>query len=308
MSGNRNQDSTILVDEIETKRPKGITFCYSENFNSVIELTSENYTFWRTNILHLLMINNLEEYVTNERVKKLRKRAVKDDLDDYLEDRFDSNSVYDKDTSLLDIKNDVLVKWIIINSLGERTRKIAEGHGKTAFQTWSILEKSFTVGPEKRKLDIMNKINNLRFNEDEDINIFYAKLQNSLDELENIDNEISNPAKTGILNRSLPDNLRFINVFQYKNDWNKLCSYVKDVIPDILFSNIKETIKLNDNNKQLFLTETKAIENNKHFKTFKSKSRKKKKKMENALNVDLLDISLVNVGIQNSLISEDVFI
>ena len=30
--------------------------------------------------------------------------------------------------------------------------------------------------------------------------------------------------------------------------------------------------------------------------------------MENALNVDLLNISLANVGIQKSLISEDVFI
>jgi len=49
-------------------------------------------------------------------------------------------------------KNDVLAKWIIINSLGENTKKIVEGQGKTAFQTWNILEKSYTVGPEKKKI------------------------------------------------------------------------------------------------------------------------------------------------------------
>eukprot|EP00833_Pecoramyces_ruminatium_P008972 jgi/Orpsp1_1/1183004/evm.model.c7180000083457.1 len=90
------------------KLPKGITFNYSENFNRVTELSTENYGSWRTYILYLLIINNLEEYIVQEKVKKLKKRDIKDDEDDYFEDRFDNNLVYDKDTSLLDIKNDVL--------------------------------------------------------------------------------------------------------------------------------------------------------------------------------------------------------
>jgi len=89
------------------------------------------------------MINNLENYVLKEKVKKLRKRNIKDDLDDHIDDIFDNSLVYDKDTNLLDIKNDVIVKWIIINSLGEKTRKIIAGHGKTAHQIWVTLEKSF---------------------------------------------------------------------------------------------------------------------------------------------------------------------
>jgi len=77
------------------------------------------------------MINNLEEYIIIEKVKKIRKRNIRDNLEDYLEDRFDSNLLYDQDTSLLDIKNDVMVKWFIVNSLGENKRRISEGHGKT---------------------------------------------------------------------------------------------------------------------------------------------------------------------------------
>jgi len=83
--------------------------------------------------------------------------------------------VYDKDINFLDNKNDILLKWIITNSLGEKTKKITEGQGKTLL----ILSKSFTRSPEKKKLK--NKINNLKFNEDDDINIFIF-IQNSTDE------------------------------------------------------------------------------------------------------------------------------
>ena len=272
MSRNRNQNRAIVINEHEDSRPRGITFNYSENFNRIIELSSENYQSWRTNILYLLMINNLEEYVTNEKIKKIRKRNIRDNLDDYLEDRFDPNLVYDQETSLMDIKNDVMVKWIIINSLGENTRKIIEGNGKTAHQIWKVLEKSFTASPEKRKLEIKNKINSLKYNEEEDINIFIAKLQNALDELENIDYELTDTVKAGILNRSLPENLRFINVFQYKNNWKRLCDYVKDVIPDIIFSNTKETTNLDDN--KLFTVESKEVKWNTNQKTNAVKRRK----------------------------------
>jgi len=265
--GNINQP--IVINDPQTK---GITFSYSENFNRVIDLTPENYNSWRTSILYLLMINNLEGYVVSEKVKKIRKRNVKDDLSDYMEDKFDNNLVYDKDTNLLDIKNDVMVKWIIINSLGEETRKIIEGQGKTAFQTWKILEHSFTRSPERRKLEIQNKINNLKYNEDQDINIFMAKLQNAIEELENLDHDISDNIKAGILNRSLPENLRFINVFQYKDDWNKLCSYIKNVIPDIIFSNMKESIKQEGSDKQIFHIEQKT-----RFRTNSKKHNVKRK-------------------------------
>jgi len=133
MSRNRN-NIPITIDDTDETLTKGITFNYSENFNRVIELSTENYHSWRTNILYLLMINNLEGYIIEEKIKKLRKRNLRDDLDNYLEDKFDPSLIYDKNTSLKDIKNDVMVKWIITNSLGENTKEIIEGNGKTAHQ------------------------------------------------------------------------------------------------------------------------------------------------------------------------------
>jgi len=114
MRRRQTSNQPILVSENELPIPKGINFTYSENFNRVVELTSENYPDWRTNILYLLMINNLESYALTRKVKKkLRRRDIKDDPDDYLTDQFDPSLLYDKETSLLDIKSDVMVKLII---------------------------------------------------------------------------------------------------------------------------------------------------------------------------------------------------
>jgi len=40
------------------------------------------------------MINNLEGYVIEEKIMKLRKRNLMDDLENYLEDKFDPCLVY----------------------------------------------------------------------------------------------------------------------------------------------------------------------------------------------------------------------
>jgi len=74
--------------------------------------------------LDLLIINNLEEYVSLPKVKKLRKKNIKKDLNKYIKDKFNNSFVYDIGTSQADIKNDIMVKWIINNSLGKKTKEI----------------------------------------------------------------------------------------------------------------------------------------------------------------------------------------
>jgi len=91
------------------------------------------------------------------------------------------------------------------------------------------------------------------------MNIFMATFQNTIEELENIGQDIGNNVKGGIINRCLPENLRFINVFQFKNDWEKQCSNVKNVISDILFSNLKENSNYEESKQQLFITQSDHI-------------------------------------------------
>ena len=146
--------SHIVINENNDINNKGINFNYSESFIRIVELTSDNYLSWKNNMLYLLTINNLENYVIQEKVKILKKRHIRDDINDYIDDKFDNTLVYDKETNLLDIKNDIIVKWILLNTLGERTKRIVEGQGKTAYQIWNTLEKSFTSSLEKKKARI----------------------------------------------------------------------------------------------------------------------------------------------------------
>ena len=69
-----------------------------------------------------------------------------------------------------------VIIFIIIFCYRLLEKEIIEGNGKTAHQIWTTLEKSFTMSPEKWKLEIKNKINYMKFNEEDDINIFIAKL------------------------------------------------------------------------------------------------------------------------------------
>jgi len=135
---------------------------------------------------------------------------------------------------------------------------------------WNFIQDFFTLGEER------NKLNRLKFTTDCDIHIFLATLQNMIDELEIIDTDMSDSVKVGILNRALPENLRWINVFQFNNKWIKCCNYVKRIIPDILFSNIKERKLQEENAKNIFNLQikNKNKQNNKYLKIRRRKKGK----------------------------------
>jgi len=70
-----------------------------------------------------------------------------------------------------------------------------------------------------------------------------------LDEIRNPRHgDMTDNIKVGILNRALPENLRWINVFQFSGCY----SYVKRLIPDIAFSDIKERKIQEQNPKNYF--------------------------------------------------------
>jgi len=243
------------------QNPKGFTFNYTENFNHVIELTTENFLNWKTNILYLLSINNLDSYIGEQRVKKLRKKDIRGNLNDYITDKFDTSLVYELGTPEKDIKNDILVKWIITNSLGENTKKILNSHNKTAYEIWKLLNDSFTMGEEHQKMILKDKLNKLKYNIEDDIHIFLSKFQNLIDDLERIDSDLSDNVKVGMLNRSLPENIRWVNVFQFNNDWKGCCNYLERIIPDIVFSKIRENT-ITENQQSIFNVTTIRNKNN----------------------------------------------
>jgi len=61
----RNQTQTINIGQPTIPKQK-INFNYSDNPKKVIELTYDNYSRWKSNILYLLSIHELDEYVRFE--------------------------------------------------------------------------------------------------------------------------------------------------------------------------------------------------------------------------------------------------
>jgi len=100
------------------------------------------------------------------------------------------------------IENDNSTKWIIINSISDKTAKLVEGDEKTAYNVWEILKALFTKSAGRRKLEIEQQIKELKYSVNDDISIFIANLQNLINE--DIDGALSDTSKIGILSRSLP--------------------------------------------------------------------------------------------------------
>jgi len=222
--------------------PIGFSFNYSETFNRITELSCDNYKSWKTNMLYLLDINNLIDFINTEKIIKFKRNKVNFDPNLYTIDKLDNSLVYRNDIDPENIKLDNTTKWVIMNSLGNKTRKLIESRGKTAFQTWKILENSFTKSKEQQKSELKSLLKNSKYDSEIDINIFLASLDNIFEDLEYIDSTVSDETKVGILNRSLPENLRFINVFQYRDNWEQCKQYSSKVIPDIIYSNKKESV------------------------------------------------------------------
>jgi len=271
MSNRSNQRRTQTTDPYTI--PNEIPYNYLQKSIGETELSCDNYLSWKVNMLYLLDINNLIDYVIEEKIVKIKVKDITN-VDNYITDKLDNTLAYDKTINTKDIKNDNLTKYIIMNSLGKNTRKIIESRGRTAYQAWKILENSFTKSKEQLKTELKLKLENLKFHPNIDINIFIASMENIIEQLDNIDTPLTDNIKVGILNRSLPEFLRFINVFQHRDNWTECKNYTLKVIPDIIYSHIKENkMSINENTKPITsdsITHDKTIPTNNKIKNRKN--------------------------------------
>jgi len=147
---------------------------------------------------------------------------------------------------------------------------------------------------QQRKIEIINKIETLKYN-NKNISILIANLQNLFDKLEKIDTDINDSSKIGILNRCLPENLRWINVFQYSK-WNDCCNYVKRVIREIILSNAKESNHTCNNQNNILFNINKNKNNiNKNQNKIKFERKRKNVGKENKIDLKYI-ISQYNLA------------
>lgn len=267
-----NRSTTRKNQQPESRTSNGLPINYLEKSIKETELNSENYYSWKVNMLYLLDINNLIDYVISEKINKIKINSITN-MGNYVIDKLDNTLVYDKNISPTDIKNDNITKYIIMNSIGKNSRRIIESRSRTVYQSWKILESSFTKSKEQLKSELKLRLEKFKYDPKLDINIFVASMENIIEELEQIDNPINDNIKVGILNRSLPEQLRFINIFQFRDNWKDCKKYVLKVIPDIIYSNTKENSIINKENRNFEISD--SIIKRKHNKYYNKIASKK---------------------------------
>eukprot|EP00833_Pecoramyces_ruminatium_P003816 jgi/Orpsp1_1/1177848/evm.model.c7180000063104.1 len=189
-----NRSTTRKNQQPESRTSNGLPINYLEKSIKETELNSENYYSWKVNMLYLLDINNLIDYVISEKINKIKINSITN-MGNYVIDKLDNTLVYDKNISPTDIKNDNITKYIIMNSIGKNSRRIIESRSRTVYQSWKILESSFTKSKEQLKSELKLRLEKFKYDPKLDINIFVASMENIIEELEQIDNPINDNIK-----------------------------------------------------------------------------------------------------------------
>jgi len=63
MTRRQTNNDPVIINQSTDSRRNLITFNYSESFNRIIELNTENYKGFSRKILYLLSVNKLTKYV-----------------------------------------------------------------------------------------------------------------------------------------------------------------------------------------------------------------------------------------------------
>jgi len=90
--------------------PIGFSFNYSETFNRITELSCNNYKSWKTNLLYLLDINNLIDFINTEKIIIFKRNKVNFGPNLYTIDKLDNSLVYRNDIDPQNIKLDNTTK------------------------------------------------------------------------------------------------------------------------------------------------------------------------------------------------------
>jgi len=95
-SQSQNQSQNLPSISNETQ---GIKFTYSENFNKITELNTENFISWKISMLHFLNMNNLIDYIISEKLVKFKINRI-ENLDNYIIDKINPTLAYRCNESL----------------------------------------------------------------------------------------------------------------------------------------------------------------------------------------------------------------
>jgi len=222
----------------------------SKSTKTILGEGNFNFKVWENELYLLLCEYDLENYIEEEILKKIDITSInKNDLNKHKKVRGDKRKVYSLNTKDKDIKNDIKVKNILMNSVCLELKTSIDFKSNTAYEIYNIIQKTYKHSKEDRKNILENKLSNLYFNEEENcMSLYIASLNNIFTELSNLGVNKTDREKFDYLFNSIPQNLAVLsNLIQHCDDWDKCCDVIIEVHQHLKNLQEKKNKKPNNN-------------------------------------------------------------
>jgi hypothetical protein len=162
-----------------------------------IKLTGkENYKIWAPEVINILSMHHLDNYLFEEYLKKIRISEIsKEDIGNYTRIPGDKRRIYDISVTEDMIDDDKHAKFIIDRSVSESVKRKINFGKYTSFELWKILKNSYSESKGERRRKLMGNLATVRYDRNEDFVIFITNLNETFDELEELGESFNNQEK-----------------------------------------------------------------------------------------------------------------
>jgi len=213
---------------------------------------NSNFKIWDDELYNLLSELDLEHHIEGEVLKRIDKSTIsQSNLSKYKPAKGDKTKVYAINTPDEDIKNDIKVKNIILNSISNEHKLSLNCKGDTAYEIYKTLCETYTHTINERKEILEEELNDLFFEESEKgMSLFIASMNNKFAELRNLGIEKTDREKFDYLFNALPEKLILLsNLLNYSDNWKKCCVNIIETHQHAKQLYTKRNKKLGDNSK-----------------------------------------------------------
>jgi len=167
-----------LFERTNVDRNKNIKERKTSRFSNAVGTKTllrgiENYSIWVPDIENVLEMNCLDDYIYEDIIKKVKLVSIPiGDRSKYKRVRGSTRFVYDLNVTDEMLNDEAHAKYILSNSVSDQIKEEINFSAYTCFEIWNILKESYRKSREERIEDIKEKIENKKYDMEDDFAIF----------------------------------------------------------------------------------------------------------------------------------------
>jgi hypothetical protein len=215
--------SNFKIDKFITNNSNG-TF-------KKLEIDCDYYEVWAIKMKLLFIINGLEECIEKDMLPKINKTDSEYE-EGLIKVIGTSDKYYKKKITKDMIKEDCKAKWLISENISDELLMKVGFEEKSSYDIWNNIKISFKKSNNALKTEIKNELDEMKYDRNEDFNLFLSNMINKFNKLRELNAEPSSDEKFDYLWSALPDDIQSkSNMMEYQDDWDKCCSHMIKSVP-----------------------------------------------------------------------------